>query len=161
MSPKNTRRDANLDDLSLKGALEKANKADLHEKGLRAMGNYSTKVAASVASKLSGSADLDSGYKNAEPNGNRWDYVIDYDGKLFYIEVHAANTSNVKEVMSKFDWLKSKLKAGGELFPLSECTNGGFHWIATNGVDISSNSPQARRLAISGIQGPKMRLDLD
>ena len=54
--------------------------------------------------KLSGSIYLDKCLKSANPHEARWDYVIGYDERAFFAEVHPANTSNVDEVVKKKNW---------------------------------------------------------
>lgn len=48
-------------------------------------------------------------YEGLYPNASRWDYAIGYDQKAWFVEVHPANTSNVKEMLKKVEWLESRL----------------------------------------------------
>ena len=51
------------------------------------------------------SVDIDDCTRKLYPNGNRWDYVISYRGKAYYLEVHPATAEKVKEVIAKKQWL--------------------------------------------------------
>lgn len=67
----------------------------------------SAKVKAEDGRKLQGSVDIDACTKGKYPNDARWDYAIGYDGKAMFVEVHPANTSNVREMESKVAILKN------------------------------------------------------
>ena len=62
------------------------------------------------ARRLDGSLNIDEETKMLYPNESRWDYAVGYDGKVYYVEVHPANTSNVEEVIKKKLWLDKWLK---------------------------------------------------
>ena len=96
--------------------------------------------------KLSGSIYLDKCLKSANPHEARWDYVIGYDERAFFAEVHPANTSNLDEVVKKKNWLEGWLNANAAaLKALMAGSN--YYWIASGKVAILPNSPQARRTA--------------
>ena len=111
--------------------------------------------------RLTGSIDLDKalaqepGYANAP----RWDYGIGYlpeDGpeQAVWVEVHTATTREVSAVIRKQEWLRDWLNGNAER--LRDMTNSTtadlrYVWIASAGVRIPKNSPQARRLNASGI----------
>jgi hypothetical protein len=99
--------------------------------------------------KICGSVDIDSCVKSKYPHDNRWDYVIGYDGKAYFVEIHPASTSEVGTMILKLNWLKRWLRSQSS--PLK----GSFHWVASGKVAIAKGSPQARKLASSGIVGPK------
>ncbi|SKB12415.1 conserved hypothetical protein [Planktothrix sp. PCC 11201] len=118
------------------------------EKGLKALGSNSSKVKPPDTSKCEGSIDIDTTVKSIYPNDSRWDYVVGYDGKTYFIEVHTAKTDEVKSVLNKLQWLKDFLiKDAPELNQEPKS----FHWIASNGNHILSGSSQARQLAQKGI----------
>ena len=122
--------------------------------------------------RLTGSIDLDSalarqpGYTNAA----RWDYGLGYRPpaekreQAVWIEVHSATTSEVSAVLKKLQWLKDWLNAGAGC--LEQMTYRGsapdlrFVWIASAGVKIPRNSPQARQLSRSAIPKPRKQLSL-
>lgn len=77
--------------------------------GLQALGSNAKNVTPANSRKIDGSVDIDSCTHDLYPNESRWDYAIGYDGKAYFLEVHPANTSNVKEMVKKADWLKKWL----------------------------------------------------
>lgn len=140
--------------------------------GLRAMGTYSQKVLCSDTSKLRGSIDLDSALATdpAFAQSNRWDYGFGFGSNnqseiAVWVEVHSAYTSEVSCVIKKKNWLRDYLISNcPDLWRITN-VNGRvtaqFHWVASNGVKISKNSPQARALATAGIPWPQNVLKLD
>jgi len=99
--------------------------------------------------KIDGSVDIDSCTMPLYPQDNRWDYVVGYDGRTYFAEIHPANTSQVRTMISKLKWLQKWLR--DQSSPLS----GTYHWVASGKIAIAKGSPQARKLASSGIVGPK------
>ena len=122
---------------------------DAYESGLKALGSYSTKVKLTDTSKCQGSVDIDAAVKSVYPNACRWDYVVGYDERKYFIEVHGAKTDEVKAVLNKFQWLKDFLvKDAPELNEGKKS----FYWIASNGNHILPNSTQGRQLSQKGIE---------
>ena len=66
-----------------------------------------SKVVADDNNKLQGSLDIDSQVKAIYPNEPRWDYALSYDDKIYFFEVHPAETFEVTQVVNKVNWLKS------------------------------------------------------
>lgn len=120
-----------------------------YRNGLQALGNYSNKVRPSDTKKCEGSVDIDSAVKAIYPNDSRWDYVIGYDGITYFIEVHSADTSEIASVLKKFRWLKDFLVTDAP--ELNQQQKKRFYWISSGGNNILRGSPQARKLALSGI----------
>lgn len=120
--------------------------------------------------RLTGSIDLDSALAGVVGHSNapRWDYGIGYrpnrsEERAVWVEVHPASTSNVREVTEKLRWLRTWLRS--EAPRLNSLTTSAarapvFVWIATGGVRIPRNSPQARRLSATGLVGPHRVLHL-
>jgi hypothetical protein len=65
--------------------------------------------------------------------------------------------SEVNTVLKKLDWLKKWMTKNCEGFSQAEKE---YYWVATKNVCISKNSPQYRRIALSGIKGPVTYLEL-
>jgi len=101
---------------------------------------------------INGSVDIDSCLASEYPHCNRWDYAIGYNHKCYFVEVHPASTSEIGTMINKLNWLKTWLR--NQSSPLLS-NHAGFHWIASGNVSISKGSPQARKLAASGLVGPK------
>lgn len=104
---------------------------------------------------LYGSVDIDKATRDRYPQASRWDYVVCYHGALYFIELHPASTSNVREVLNKLKWLKDWLKDKDRLGQAKKS----YHWIATDGVHIHPESREAKQLAIKGLK-PEKRLKL-
>lgn len=133
-------------------------------------GRHRPHVRCGDARRLKGSIDLDRalaqepGYANAP----RWDYGIGYSPRqgpeqAVWIEVHSATTSEVSAVLRKLQWLRDWLNGNAE--QLLQVTNAAdrnlrFVWIASDKVHVLKNSPQARRLAASGIGKARRHLSL-
>ncbi|WP_434687102.1 hypothetical protein [Pseudanabaena minima] len=122
---------------------------DAYRNGLQALGNYSNKVRPSDTKKCEGSVDIDTAVKDIYRNASRWDYAIGYDGTTYFIEVHSADTSEVTSVLKKFSWLKEFLVTDAP--ELNQQPKKRFYWISSGGNNILKGSPQARKLASSGI----------
>lgn len=121
--------------------------AGAYREGLQALESKDAgKVKPQNPRKLSGSVYLDKCLKTTNPHDARWDYVIGYSEKAYFVEVHPANTSNVDEVVKKKKWLDVWLKTNA--LDLKAMMSGtGYYWIASGKVAILPNSPQARKIA--------------
>lgn len=119
-------------------------------KGLQALKGYATKVSVDDTRKLDGSVDIDACTLNLYPEEARWDYVIGYDERAYFLEVHPANTSNVKEMILKAKWLKQWLQQKAPALKAISA-NRSFYWIPSGRYAIQPNSPQYRKLAQSKI----------
>lgn len=101
--------------------------------------------------KADGSLNIDKETKCLYPNDSRWDYAIGYDDKVFFVEVHPANTSNISEMAKKKEWLKQWLKSKAPLLDALPSGNPRFLWAATeSGVHISNQASYMRKLAQLG-----------
>ena len=121
--------------------------AGAYREGLQALESKDAgKVKPQNPRKLSGSVYLDKCLKTTNPHDARWDYVIGYREKAYFVEVHPANTSNVDEVVKKKKWLDVWLKTKAlDLKAMMAGTS--YYWIASGKVAILPNSPQARKIA--------------
>jgi hypothetical protein len=135
-----------------------------YQKGLGALPRAArSKIACEDPRRLTGSIDLDGELRKAEPAAPRWDYGIGYgprrDERAIWVELHPASSASVSELLKKLEWLRNWL--GSRAPRLGAITRGDFHWLATDGpVSISPRSPEAKRLANGGLQGPTRRLVL-
>lgn len=122
--------------------------------GLQALRRqHREKVAPKDPRSLTGSLDLDGALQAARPHEPRWDYAIgqlrDGSEHVHWVEVHPAQTRNVGEVLAKLQWLQTWRRASA---PELDRLPPEHWWIATNGVDIPSGTPQHRRLAAAGLK---------
>lgn len=70
--------------------------------GLQALENVDkTAVKLNDKRRVDGSLNIDKETKHLYPNEPRWDYAVGYDDKVFFVEVHPANTSNISEMAKK------------------------------------------------------------
>lgn len=84
-------------------------------------------------------------------NNNRWDYAIDYNGEVYFMEVHSANTSEVSTVLKKLQWLKNWLiEKAPEINRLR--ASAPFYWVQSNGYHILPNSSQERVVIQKGLK---------
>lgn len=101
---------------------------------------------------LDGSVDIDTAVQEKYPNENRWDYAIGYSGKVCYVEVHPAYTSEVSVVENKLKWLKTWLKEKAPLLDAIPKAIPAFVWAQTGKGAILPQSSQAKKLATWGIK---------
>ena len=100
---------------------------------------------------LDGSVDIDTAMQEKYPNENRWDYAVGYSGKVCYVEVHPAYTSEVSRIEKKLRWLKTWLKGNVPLLDAIPKAAPAFVWVQTGKCGILPRSSQARKLAAMGI----------
>lgn len=138
--------------MSFKDAVERTpDVKDGFRMGLQALGTNSQYIKAADTRMIGGSVDIDQCTLKLYPTDPRWDYAIDYAGRVHFVEVHPAATSNVKEMIQKKAWLKDWLnKKAVDLksLPAVPCV----YWVASGKVSILPNSPQRRQLAQSKIK---------
>jgi len=132
--------------------------ANCYQPGLQALGKYSQKINLQSSSNCSGSVDIDACTTLLYPNDNRWDYVFAYKSKVYFIEVHSANTSEVNTVLRKLQWLKDWLTMHApEIKKLNASQP--YYWIQSGKFDILPSSPQGRLIALKGLRPiPKLNL---
>lgn len=127
--------------------------------GLQALGTDSEKIIPKDTRLVDGSVDIDSATHPLYPNEARWDYAVGYSGKVFFIEVHPANTSNVKEMLAKTKWLISWLQTKAPKIKALMAVES-YYWVASGECKISPHSAQYRQLAQSHIifKGKRVKL---
>jgi len=89
------------------------------------------------------SIDIDSCFKQNYPNSPRWDYLVCYGDKAYFIEIHPANGGEkVKEVINKLDWLRKNI------LNKINCKNLAkeIFWIATGNISYSPKSKYMKRI---------------
>ena len=126
--------------------------ANGYQVGLNAIDNkYRNKIQLSDTRLLDGSVDIDYCTTVLYPNDNRWDYAFSYNQKVYFVEVHSANTREVSVVLNKLKWLK------GWLFQHAPNINSlkasqPYFWIQSKGFAILPNSPQYRKIVQKGLK---------
>lgn len=109
------------------------------------------KIEASDTKKLEGSLDIDTQVKSLYPHDPRWDYALAYDGKMYYVEVHPAETSEVDKVVSKLGWLKKWLKTKADKIDKLRKAEQPYIWIQSGRFAILPTSKEGKKLAASGL----------
>lgn len=132
--------------------------ANCYQAGLKALGKYSQKVVPANLSKCEGSLGIDACTLTIYPTQNRWDYALSYDSKVYFVEVHSAETGEVSTVLRKLQWLKDWLsQKAPEINKLK--ADAPYFWIQSGRFSILKNSAQAKQIAQSGIRPiPKLSL---
>ena len=133
-----------------------------YREGIQALENrHRRHVTCGDSRRLTGSIDLDKALVREPDHANapRWDYGVGYRPRngpeqAVWVEVHSATTKEVSAVLQKLQWLRDWLNGDAE--QLMRMTNATaedcrYVWIASAGVRIPGNSPQARQLNTSGI----------
>lgn len=115
-------------------------------KGLQAMKGNSSVLKVADSRRLQGSVDIDECTKRLYPQEARWDYVIGYGDRAYFVEVHPANTSNVTEMVNKANWLEKWLR--NKAPELEKLRVDILYWVPSGKVAILRNSPQYRKLAL-------------
>ena len=115
-----------------------------------------SKVHADDTKKIQGSLDIDTQVRTLYPEGPRWDYALSYDDKIYFFEVHPAETSEVDKVIKKVKWLKDWLKNKAteiDKLPKSEHP---YTWIQSGHYGILATANVTRKLAVAGITTANM-----
>ncbi len=123
-----------------------------YQQGLRAMGRNSSKVELSDTRKADGSLDVDACVARLYPDENRWDYVLGYDGKAYFVEIHPAQTSEISIVLKKLQWLKDWLNGkASAINQLKAKERTPFYWVQSGKFNILKTSRQYRELVNAGL----------
>ena len=103
-----------------------------------------------LAKGAKGSVDIDTAMKELDPNGNRWDYAIECDGEIHYVEVHGAERTGRKdEVEKKLEWLHDWLIKHPLIKRIQQPKR--FHWVATGEIDIREATPASKQKKKAGL----------
>lgn len=115
------------------------------------MGTNSRYVSTKDTRKLDGSVDIDTCTHDNYPDEPRWDYVLSYDKRAYFVEVHPTTGGTVKEMEAKLKWLKAWLKQ--EAKPLDDYPSGKrrFTWVSSGKCGLLKSSPEYRRAAMLGL----------
>ncbi len=133
--------------MTFKEAVEQTTQvAGAYKAGLLAFGEYSSKVVVPDNRLLGGSVDIDAATVEIYPNDNRWDYAFDYNGEVFFIEVHTASTSETSTVLRKLSWLKVWLREQApKIDQLKSSIIPPFYWVQSKQYALPVHTPQYRK----------------
>jgi len=113
--------------------------------------------------KLTGSADVDTALRRAQPNANRWDFAIGYQHAnrtkefIYWIETHTGSDSQISKVLGKLDWLYGWLRGDGRRLAVFERE---IVWIASGPTSFTQRATQVKILATKGIRYSGARLPM-
>lgn len=128
--------------------------------GLQALQReHRKKIVVSDLGKLGGSVDIDAATTVKYPNASRWDYVLDYDGQLYFVEIHSANSGEISTVLRKLQWLKDWLNEHAPELNAKKATLKPYHWLQSSNFNIPKGSSYYRQIAQAGLM-PKAQLVL-
>ena len=126
--------------------------------GLQALGSNSNYISAQDTRAIEGSVDIDSCFSNRYPNSPRWDYIIGYSGKVYFIEIHPATDGEVDLIIRKSKWVRTWIDQNLKEFNILKKEP--FLWVASGKVSILRGSNKARLLAKAKICFPTRRAEL-
>jgi hypothetical protein len=112
-------------------------------------------VAAEDTRRVAGSVHVDAALKERFPEDNRWDYAVGHQptnvkGEVVYwIEIHSANSGEVKVVLAKLEWLQRWLNDSA---PKLKAMPRAFIWVSSGKTSFAQPAHQLRRLASLGLR---------
>lgn len=119
--------------------------------GMSALGVHSAMVKVKNTRLLDGSVDIDAAVKKIYPHDSRWDYVVGYNGRAYFIEVHPAETRNINEMIAKVKWLRHWLmEKASELKGLHHIDV--YYWLPSGRVKILKHSNQYHKIAANNLK---------
>ena len=99
--------------------------------------------------KISGSLNIDDATRPLYPTSNRWDYVVECNESLHFVEVHDANRAGeIETIKAKKRWLYDWLNDHAPSIKKLAGWPPRVHWVATGEINlgrINYNSVQWRR----------------
>ena len=120
--------------------------------GLQALGANSAKITAPDMRLFGGSVDIDGCTRHLYPEESRWDYAFDYNGEVFYVEVHPAYEGDISEMEKKLTWLKTWLSTKAPEIKKRTAALNPYCWIRSGRMGIPSTSSLNRRLVKLGLK---------
>ena len=114
---------------------------------------------------VTGSVDIDADLKVQFPGDNRWDYAVGYRTsedmeKVYFIEVHPAETSEIRRVIAKVRHLKAWAERNARVL-WNMTVPREIHWVASGRINLRMNDSYRRQLAMEGVGSPKRLLTLE
>ena len=131
------------------------------EPGLQAFEEkHRNKVSVPHTRSLEGSVDIEKHTKPKYPGSRQWDYAFAYRGEVFFIEVHGAQTSKVREVLEKLQWLKGWLDHEAPAIKrLIATSRFPYYWVQSGDFDIPKRTSQYKQLMEVGLM-PVSKVEL-
>ena len=99
-----------------------------------------------------GSVALDKAALQDMPDDNRWDYALDYNGQVFFIEVHPAKASEIDTVINKVIGLSQWLSnIGSDLLSLPPIDRI-FYWVSSGKTKMVPSGNQIKKLVKNKVE---------
>jgi hypothetical protein len=135
------------------------------QEGLQALSPTSReKIRPKNTRSVKGSVDLDKDLRDRLPAENQWDYAVGYEGndnveRAFFIEIHPAETSEIRRMVRKAQSLKTWAERHApDLWNMTIPRE--IHWVASGRCNLRLNDAYRRQLALAGVGSPKQYLEL-
>ena len=132
--------------------------------GLQAIkGEYRSVIDLKKPQLRGGSLDIDAAIQPAEPDAERWDYAVQHDGLMVFVEVHPADGDHhVTKMVGKVKWLKQWLRDQAPLIGALPRATEPFRWVHTgrNTLRLPPGSHYARLLNQNSLSKPVKPLAL-
>ena len=109
------------------------------------------KVIVADSRKLQGSLDIDNQIKILYPEEPRWDYALSYEDKIYFFEIHPAETSEIDKVIKKVKWLKNWLKTKAPEIDKLRRSEYPYIWVQSGRYAILPTTKEKKKLSVSGI----------
>lgn len=130
--------------------------ADSYKAGIGAIkGSDRDKIKFTDNRLVGGSVEIDEEYhrKHPQDKSNRWDYVISYNKKTLYIEIHPVSPGEAKVVINKLEWLKKWLKESAPKLDKIDKHNPAYYWVATKaGFNLLKTSKEYKAIRLKKIE---------
>ena len=134
--------------------------ANCYQAGLQGLeSRHRSKIIFTDHALCNGSLNIDACTVSLYPRDSRWDYAIGYAGEVYFVEVHSAETGEVRAVLLKLQWLKDWLLAEAPAIKELKSKHQPFIWIQSGRYSIPKNAPQVRILVKAGLR-PISHLEL-
>ena len=109
------------------------------------------KIDVSDNSRLQGSLDIDGQVIALYPEDSRWDYALSYSDKIYYLEIHSAETSEIDKVINKVKWLKWWLKNKAIKINVLPKADHPYIWVQSGRYAILPTAKEKMKLSMAGI----------
>lgn len=120
--------------------------ADAYCPGLQALKDNAAYILPDQPQLLDGSVDIDKSVQKLYPEEPRWDYVIGYQQRAYFVEIHPAGSDSIADITKKAQWLRQWLQAKAPLLRDMSASNE-LYWIPSGRCAIAPKSKQAKLLA--------------
>jgi hypothetical protein len=113
--------------------------------------------------RLTGSIDVDTACRRADPDGNRWDFGIAYEHQnrtqevFYWVETHTASDSQVGTVIRKAQWLQRWFRGDGRRLARFERD---IVWISSGPTTFTLAATQRKQMSEAGLRtvGSRLRI---